>query len=49
MDARFKYVNEGIDRVVNILIRLEKRLDASHEDHERRIRRLEKHAGLVEA
>jgi hypothetical protein len=41
LDVRFKRVNEGIDRVLANLIHVK-------EDHERRIRRLEEHAGLVE-
>jgi hypothetical protein len=42
LDRKFKYVNEGIDKVLSILAGMDKRLSGTSDDHEKRIVRLEK-------
>ncbi|MSR86845.1 hypothetical protein EXS70_01585 [Candidatus Peribacteria bacterium] len=42
MDIRFKSVNEGIDQVLDVLIHGEKRTKRKLQNHEQRIRVIEK-------
>lgn len=42
-------VNAGINQVLTVLVNVDKRLTANVENHEHRIKRLEKKTGLVQA
>lgn len=45
MRAGFAYLNENIDRVLNVVVSMNNRLTPLVEDHERRLKRLEKGRG----
>ena len=42
MDGRFNRVNDAIDRVLNVLVHVDKRDTRQHNNHEKRIVTLEK-------
>lgn len=47
MEQGFQRLDDAIDRVLTVLINVDKRLTQSVDDHERRIRRLEQTVGVA--
>lgn len=45
MDRRFEYVNDAIDRVLTVVVNMDKKLTGIMSDHEMRIKRLEQEVG----
>ncbi len=45
MDRRFEYVNDAIDRVLAVVVNMDKKLIGILSDHEMRIKRLEQEVG----
>ena len=45
MDRRFEYVNDAIDRVLTVVVNMDKKLTGIMSDHKVRIKRLEQEVG----
>lgn len=48
MDRQFEWLREGVDQTLILLGNIEKRLETKIDNHEHRIKQLEKKAGLAQ-